>query len=52
MTADELIDRLRRDSSGAHRSRNQRRKYMRSSVLIIDELGFQAMTREDVSVFG
>jgi DNA replication protein DnaC len=47
MTADELIDRLRRDSSGAHRSRNQRRKYMRSSVLIIDELGFQAMTRED-----
>lgn len=47
MTADELIDRLRRDNGHSHRSRNQRKKYMRSSVLIIDELGFQAMTRED-----
>ncbi|MBD3276992.1 MAG: AAA family ATPase [Candidatus Aegiribacteria sp.] len=47
LTADDLIDRLRRDSTMTARRRSKRRKYMRASVLIIDELGFQAMTRED-----
>ncbi len=47
LTADDLIERLRRDSTMTARRRSKRRKYMRASVLIIDELGFQAMTRED-----
>jgi DNA replication protein DnaC len=47
LTADDLIDRLRRDASMTARRRSKRRKYMGASVLIIDELGFQAMTRED-----
>lgn len=46
MSADELIEQLRRDDAMANR-RTRRRKYMNTSVLIIDELGFQAFDRRD-----
>jgi DNA replication protein DnaC len=46
LPADELIARLRRDSANERR-RMSRRKYMRTAVLIVDELGFQAMDRRD-----
>ncbi len=46
MSADELIEQLRRDDATANR-RIRRRKYMNTSVLIIDELGFQAFDRRD-----
>jgi len=43
-TADALIDSLRRDDNGG---RTYRRKYMTTAVLVIDELGFQALDRRD-----
>jgi DNA replication protein DnaC len=46
MSADELIEQLRRDDANANK-RIRRRKYMNASVLIIDELGFQAFDRRD-----
>ena len=46
LSADELIEQLRRDDASANR-RLRRRKYMSSSVLIVDELGFQALDRRD-----
>jgi len=46
LTADELIVRLRRDEAAENR-RIYRRKYMNTGVLIIDELGFQALDRRD-----
>jgi len=49
-SADELIEQLRRDDATANR-RIRRRKYMNTSVLIIDELGFQAFDRRDAHLF-
>jgi DNA replication protein DnaC len=46
MSADELIEQLRRDDAAANK-RIRRRKYMNTAVLIIDELGFQAFDRRD-----
>ncbi len=46
MSADELIEQLRRDDANANK-RIRRRKYMNTSVLVIDELGFQAFDRHD-----
>ncbi len=46
MSADELIENLRRDDANPHR-RTKRRKYMNAAVLIVDELGFQAFERRD-----
>lgn len=46
LPADELIARMRRDSLN-ERKRMTRSKYMRAAILIIDELGFQAMDRRD-----
>ncbi len=46
VTADELVDQLRRDDA-AGLKRMQRRRYMTAAVLIIDELGFQALDRKD-----
>jgi len=46
MSADELIERLRKDDIAGNR-RMLRRKYMNAAVLIIDELGFQALDRKD-----
>jgi len=43
-TADALIDSLRRDDNGG---RTYRRKFMTTAVLVIDELGFQALDRRD-----
>ena len=43
-TADALIDTLRRDDNGR---RAYRRKFMTTAVLVIDELGFQALDRRD-----
>ena len=43
-TADALIDNLRRDDNGR---RAYRRKFMTTAVLVIDELGFQALDRRD-----
>lgn len=46
LTADELVDQLRRDDA-AGLKRMQRRRYTTAAVLIIDELGFQALDRRD-----
>jgi DNA replication protein DnaC len=46
MTADELLDQLRRDDAAGLR-RMQRRRYWTAAVLVIDELGFQALDRRD-----
>jgi len=45
-TADQLIDKLRKDEQNPSR-RSHRRKFMSTSVLIIDELGFQTLDRKD-----
>lgn len=45
-TADQLIDKLRKDEQSPSR-RSHRRKFMSTSVLIIDELGFQTLDRKD-----
>lgn len=44
LTADELLKRLWRDEQEPGK-RNRRRTYLSSSVLIIDELGFQDLDR-------
>ena len=44
MSADHLVDVVRRDEA-ADGQRLHRRKYMTTSLLIIDELGFQALDR-------
>jgi len=46
VTADQLIERMRRDEAN-HNRRTHRRKFMSTAVLIIDELGFQALDRKD-----
>ena len=46
MAADALVDALRRDEEGGAR-RLLRRKYMTTALLVIDELGFQALDRRD-----
>ena len=46
MSADELLDLLRRDEPSPGR-RLMRRKYMNCAVLVVDELGFQALDRKD-----
>ena len=46
MSADHLLEQLRRDEAAESR-RLHRHKYMTTAVLIIDELGFQALDRRD-----
>jgi DNA replication protein DnaC len=46
LSADHLIDLVRRDEAADAR-RLHRRKYMTAALLIIDELGFQALDRRD-----
>lgn len=46
LSADDLLQRLRRDEENPPR-RNKRRKYLSSGVLVIDELGFQTLDRSD-----
>lgn len=46
LTADELIERMRRDESTG-KGRARRWKYMNAALLIVDELGFQALDRKD-----
>ena len=46
LPADQLIEQLRRDEAAGNR-RMRRRKAMTVSVLVIDELGFQALDRRD-----
>jgi DNA replication protein DnaC len=46
LTADELIERMRRDE-GSGKGRARRWKYMNAALLIVDELGFQALDRKD-----
>jgi DNA replication protein DnaC len=45
LSADELIEQLRKDDDAGRRM--HRRRYMSSAVLILDELGFQALSRRD-----
>jgi DNA replication protein DnaC len=49
LTADHLIESLRRDEKNSRKSR--RRRYMSASVLIIDEMGFQVLERQDAHLF-
>ena len=46
MSADHLVDVVRRDEA-ADGPQLHRRKYMATSLLIIDELGFQALDRRE-----
>lgn len=46
VTADELIETLRKDDD-AGKGRMFRRRYMTTAVLVLDELGFQALDRRD-----
>ena len=46
LSADDLLDQLRRDEAAPSR-RLLRKKYMNAAVLIVDELGFQALDRKD-----
>lgn len=47
---EELLAAMRRDASLSP-SRLRRRKYVNVSLLIIDEMGFEPMTRQDASLF-
>lgn len=47
---DELLYQLKRDAETAP-SRLKHRKYMASSLLVIDEMGFEPFTREQASLF-
>jgi DNA replication protein DnaC len=47
---DELLVALRADA-GVPPSRLRRKKYLNTSLLVIDELGFEPMTREEASLF-
>lgn len=46
LNADQLVDQLRKDEASLNR-KTHRRRYMNAAVLIIDELGFQALDRKD-----
>jgi len=48
VTADELLEMLRRDEE-QNRRRQLRRKYMTAAVLVVDELGFQELERRDAA---
>lgn len=50
MSADELIERLRKDDAAGNRRIN-RRRYFNAAVLIVDELGFQTLDRKDAHLF-
>lgn len=50
LNADDLIELLRKDEA-ADKRKNRRRRYMNASVLIIDELGFQALDRHNAHLF-
>ncbi|MEW6234125.1 MAG: IS21-like element helper ATPase IstB [Candidatus Omnitrophota bacterium] len=50
MNADDLIDMLQKDEAVDHR-KIRRRRYMNASLLIIDELGFQALDRHNAHLF-
>jgi DNA replication protein DnaC len=47
---DELMTALRADA-GMPPARLRRRKYMSTALLLIDELGFEPMTRQEASLF-
>ncbi len=47
---DELMTALKADA-GMPPARLRRRKYMSTALLIIDELGFEVMSREEASLF-
>lgn len=47
---EELLTELRRDAAVAP-ARMRRRKYVNVALLIIDEVGFEPMTRQDASLF-
>ena len=47
---DELLASMRRDADAAS-ARLRRRKYVNVSLLIIDEVGFEPMSRQDASLF-
>jgi DNA replication protein DnaC len=47
---DELLTELRRDAQLAP-AQLRRRKYLSTALLIIDELGFEPMNRQDASLF-
>jgi DNA replication protein DnaC len=49
LTADELIDSLRKDDQAGGR-RLHRRRYMTAAVLVIDELGFQTLERREAQL--
>lgn len=46
LTADELLERLRRDDATVTR-KSRRRRFMNAALLVVDELGFQALDRRD-----
>ena len=50
MNADDLIETLRKDET-VDRRKIRRRRYMNASLLIVDELGFQALDRHDAHLF-
>lgn len=50
INADDLIDLLRKDENVEYK-KIRRRRYMNASLLIIDELGFQALDRRDAHLF-
>ncbi len=50
MNADDLIETLRKDEK-IKRRKIRRRRYMNASLLIVDELGFQALDRRDAHLF-
>ena len=47
---DELLNELRKDA-GLPPARLRRRKYLSTALLIIDEMGFEPMTRQEASLF-
>jgi DNA replication protein DnaC len=47
---EELLNELRRDADVAP-ARMRRRKYVNVALLIVDEMGFEPMTRQDASLF-
>lgn len=49
MTADALIESLRKDDQAGGR-RSHRRRYMTCAVLIVDELGFQTLERREAQL--
>lgn len=45
LAADDLVEQLRKDDEAGRRM--HRRRYMSSAVLVLDELGFQSLSRRD-----